>query len=344
MKKHALKIIVVVLIAACGAGTAFAIDAVMLHGGAMGSRIELGMSEQELADTVGAPDILKGNGSCYQYRLFDVSIMLDEQRRIAEIYAGRNFAGVIIKGDGTQVTITTDPVDTNNGDETPMEAVFRQFGEPLQTLRRTYAPSADITGVVTRETEYAPAAPAGAVQDLPLEYRGERVLYELYNRDGVLKYKYVLDHEGIAFWFDADKTPYATVVYHTTPPALPAQEPEAPLTVYFDFDRDAVKTDYAEALDALAQRMRDNHSLCIYLEGHADEKGTDPYNDELSMRRARAVHDALVSRDAPAAQMRIAAFGRRQPAAANRTADGRDNPEGRALNRRVMISQKICGH
>ncbi len=345
MNTNALKMIAAIAVAACFPGSALAVDTVILRGGAMHFRVSLGMSEQEMADTVGAPDILKSAGACYQYRIFDVSIMLDEERRVKEIYAGRNFSGAIIRDDGSGVSFAAGAIESGDEDQEPLELIFATFGEPLKRVRQAYAPSTDITGAVTGETESSSSAAVGAARDLPLEYRGDRVLYELYNTDGVLKYKYVLDKEGIAFWLDAEKKPYATVVFRTAPPAVPAPAPAAPPvfpTVYFDFDKDVLKAEYENVLAEQAQRIQADAALCVAIDGHADEKGTDPYNDDLSMRRARRVLDFLASRGAPAARMRLAAFGERVPAASNRTPEGKDCPEGRALNRRVTIIAVSC--
>jgi len=343
MNSKTLSMIAVVIAAACCfSGSALAVDSVILRGGEMAFQVSLGMSEQELVREIGAPDILKNNGTCYQYRLFDASIMLDDERRVEEIYAGRNFAGAVIRDDGSEVSLAADAW----AQEPPIEYIFREFGEPIEVLRRAYAPSTDLAGAVTRETEDVPSSAPEAAKELPAEYRGDRVLYQLYNGPGVIKYKYVLDKSGIAFWLDADKTPYATVIYRPAPveqpAAAPAEEPEPPLIVYFDFDRDVIKTDYVGLLEAQAQRLQDNADLCAVIEGHADEKGTGPYNDELSMRRARTVIDFLSTRGVSAERMTAAAFGERVPAAANRTPDGRDNPEGRALNRRVLITTIEC--
>lgn len=344
MKKTLIVIAVIVCAAFC-TGSALALDSVVLRGGDMQFRVSLGMSEQELADAVGAPDILKNNGSCYQYRVFDVSITLDNERRVKEIYTGRNFSGAIVKDDGSEVSIVQDNADSDDDEKTPLGHIFKEFGEPLETVRRAYAPSTDITGAVTRETENEPSSARAATKALPFEYRGDRVLYELYNGPGVVKYKYSLDKSGIAFWLDADKQPYATVVYRTPPPTITVEvPPEKPLIVYFDFDRDAIKDEYVAALDKQAGRLRDEAGLCVSIDGHADEKGTDPYNDGLSMRRARSVLNFLAARNVPSERMKIVAFGERTPAAANRTPEGLDNPEGRALNRRVRIHTVACGN
>jgi outer membrane protein OmpA-like peptidoglycan-associated protein len=77
----------------------------------------------------------------------------------------------------------------------------------------------------------------------------------------------------------------------------------------------------------------------IEILGHTDNIGTPQYNQTLSEKRAQAVRHYLIKAGGvdPA---RITAKGFRDlyPVALNRTPDGRDNPEGRALNRRVEIN------
>jgi len=70
--------------------------------------------------------------------------------------------------------------------------------------------------------------------------------------------------------------------------------------------------------------------------GHTDSIGSDAYNQRLSERRAGAVKAYLVSKGIEANRVYTEGKGERQPVAENRI-NGRDNPEGRAKNRRVEI-------
>ena len=82
-------------------------------------------------------------------------------------------------------------------------------------------------------------------------------------------------------------------------------------------------------------RRRDPERLVV--EGHTDDKGSPAYNLQLSRRRADAVRRVLLAQlggDAPA--MRTVGRGEAEPVANNRT-NGRDDPRGRARNRRVEI-------
>ena len=108
--------------------------------------------------------------------------------------------------------------------------------------------------------------------------------------------------------------------------------------VLFEFDR-ADLTDAANAkIAAVAEivvRLAPERNLSV--EGHTDAVGDEEYNLELSLRRAIAVSDALQAGGVAAERLRTVGHGERFPVAENRTPDGRDDPAGRAANRRVEV-------
>ncbi|MBA2529520.1 MAG: OmpA family protein [Euzebyales bacterium] len=73
------------------------------------------------------------------------------------------------------------------------------------------------------------------------------------------------------------------------------------------------------------------------VEGHTDARGDAAYNQRLSVDRARAVTRFLAPRVGDV-RFRVRGRGERDPIAPNLTRDGRDNPAGRNLNRRVEIT------
>jgi OmpA-OmpF porin, OOP family len=76
----------------------------------------------------------------------------------------------------------------------------------------------------------------------------------------------------------------------------------------------------------------------VKLEGHTDGTGTEEYNQKLSERRAEAVSQYLIKEGAVnEAMISSTGYGKLRPIAPNKTADGKDNPEGRAENRRVEV-------
>jgi outer membrane protein OmpA-like peptidoglycan-associated protein len=85
-------------------------------------------------------------------------------------------------------------------------------------------------------------------------------------------------------------------------------------------------------LKEIAQAMTDNPDWKLTVEGHTDNIGGNPYNLELSERRAAAVKQTLVSQyNIGADRLLTGGFGASRPIATN------DTLEGRARNRRVEL-------
>ena len=99
----------------------------------------------------------------------------------------------------------------------------------------------------------------------------------------------------------------------------------------FDVGRASVKPQLGTVLDKFAQSMRDHSATQIAIVGHTDSTGSDAINNPLSVDRAAATRDYLVSRGVPAARIAIDGRGSREPIASN------DNERGRSENRRVEI-------
>lgn len=90
----------------------------------------------------------------------------------------------------------------------------------------------------------------------------------------------------------------------------------------------AARSKVAEVATALKQGNSDSH---VVIEGHTDSVGSPERNEELSLARAGAVRDTLVSRGVSAERISVAGFGSQRPVADN------GSQEGRANNRRVEI-------
>jgi OmpA-OmpF porin, OOP family len=130
------------------------------------------------------------------------------------------------------------------------------------------------------------------------------------------------------------------------PPICPAPEPKPAarvidrLTIHvnFDFDKsDITKADVAELKKAIDFLWK-YPGAKVKVEGHTDSKGTEEYNQKLSERRAEAVRQYLIKEGAVGKTMISATgYGELRPIAPNKKKDGKDNPEGRAENRRVEI-------
>jgi outer membrane protein OmpA-like peptidoglycan-associated protein len=69
----------------------------------------------------------------------------------------------------------------------------------------------------------------------------------------------------------------------------------------------------------------------LIIEGHTDSRGSDAFNQDLSLRRATSVRDYLVSRNVTAERIQVQGLGKTRPIGDNATV------EGRGMNRRVEI-------
>jgi OOP family OmpA-OmpF porin len=107
-----------------------------------------------------------------------------------------------------------------------------------------------------------------------------------------------------------------------------------PAGILFDFDKATLRPEAAPVLAAVAEALAGQTST-VEVNGHTDAVGDDAYNQDLSERRAQAVIAGLQS-DGVSTPLRPQGFGETQPVAPN-TLDGKDNPTGRQLNRRVEI-------
>ena len=108
--------------------------------------------------------------------------------------------------------------------------------------------------------------------------------------------------------------------------------------VLFDYDKTVLKPEAEQALKKVAVVLSQFPESNVTVEGYTDSKGTKATNMQLSRERAQAVKDWLVKNGGVAApNITTKGFGEQYPIAANKNADGSDNPLGRALNRRVSI-------
>lgn len=111
-----------------------------------------------------------------------------------------------------------------------------------------------------------------------------------------------------------------------------------PADVLFDFDKAEIRPRAESTMHEIAEMVRARARGPVVIKGYTDALGKDAYNQALSERRANAVKAWLAKREGlVAVAFRPQGFGARDPVAPNRSADGSDNPEGRQLNRRVVI-------
>ena len=102
-----------------------------------------------------------------------------------------------------------------------------------------------------------------------------------------------------------------------------------PELVLFDFNKYEVKNKVKGSLNTLAKALEENPDIRIKIDGYTDFIGSEGYNLELSVKRAKAIKNYLVDRGVKSSNISIEGYGKQNPIANNATA------AGRAKNRRV---------
>lgn len=111
--------------------------------------------------------------------------------------------------------------------------------------------------------------------------------------------------------------------------------------VLFDFDKADILPKAQDALRQAAGVIKEKGKGTVRIEGHTDSKGSDPYNQKLSERRAAAVKAWFIDKEGVRnVEFSTTGFGAKQPKAPNKKPDGSDDPDGRQKNRRVEIILK----
>lgn len=107
------------------------------------------------------------------------------------------------------------------------------------------------------------------------------------------------------------------------------------IVVLFDYDQTTIKKNAKRELDLLYNFMKQYPQIKFQIKGYTDSRGTDVYNQKLSQKRARGVYTYLTEKGIKRTRLQYKGYGATDPIAPNVKIDNTDNPEGRALNRRV---------
>jgi len=101
--------------------------------------------------------------------------------------------------------------------------------------------------------------------------------------------------------------------------------------VNFAYDSSQIDASSVRILDEAVTALNEANSVRIRIVGHTDSRGSEEYNQSLSVRRANAVRDYFVSKGISAARLSTSGEGESRPVASNNTDDGRFQ------NRRVEL-------
>lgn len=105
-----------------------------------------------------------------------------------------------------------------------------------------------------------------------------------------------------------------------------------PDNITFGFDSSQLQSQFYPVLDNVAATLREYNQTIVEVAGHTDSKGTDEYNQALSVRRADSVGNYLMGKGLVRDRFIITGAGESRPVASN------DSESGRAQNRRVEIT------
>jgi outer membrane protein OmpA-like peptidoglycan-associated protein len=107
-------------------------------------------------------------------------------------------------------------------------------------------------------------------------------------------------------------------------------------SVLFEFDESTLTGGAKDTLGVAVRFLKEHADVRVEIQGNTDSKGSDDYNMALGDRRAESVKAYLATQGISADRVTTKTFGESQPVADNEV-NGKDNPPGRALNRRVLI-------
>ncbi|WCT10239.1 OmpA family protein [Mucilaginibacter jinjuensis] len=108
--------------------------------------------------------------------------------------------------------------------------------------------------------------------------------------------------------------------------------------ILYDFGKSTLRPESETELNGVVTILKDNPKFKIELSSHTDSIGSDAYNDKLSQDRAQSCVDYIISKGIEDTRVFAKGYGKTKPIAPNSLPDGKDNPDGRQLNRRTEFT------
>jgi len=98
---------------------------------------------------------------------------------------------------------------------------------------------------------------------------------------------------------------------------------------YFNYNSSDLRPQVIQQLKKLAQEMQENPGITLKLEGHTCDKGTEDYNQQLSIKRSESVKEFLIQQGVDAKRIISNGYGESKPVNSNM------NENERQKNRRT---------
>lgn len=123
------------------------------------------------------------------------------------------------------------------------------------------------------------------------------------------------------------------------PAASPAEALKVP-TILFDAGSTTLSLHARQQIQQLADALKkpERTNTKVVVTGYTDATGNAHANYRVGLERALAVAQELVFDGIARERLIVRSSGEQHPIAPNTYPDGRDNPEGRARNRRVELT------
>jgi OOP family OmpA-OmpF porin len=159
---------------------------------------------------------------------------------------------------------------------------------------------------------------------LKVTKNGQEVWAQVNGGGNGMYFVYIIEKEAMKQEVVADASSFANSIKESGKVAL--------YGIYFDTGKSTLKPESQSTLKEISKLLTNDPSLKLYVVGHTDNVGMYDSNMKLSMDRAMAVVNALVSQfSVSAARLKACGDGPTAPVATN------DTEEGKALNRRVEL-------
>ncbi len=102
--------------------------------------------------------------------------------------------------------------------------------------------------------------------------------------------------------------------------------------IYFDYGKYELKENSFKIIDKIAEQMKNDGNIILNINGYTDNKGSESFNQELSVKRSNAVREYLISKGIDGSKLIITGRGEYDPVNDNSTDIKRNE------NRRVEFS------
>ncbi len=110
--------------------------------------------------------------------------------------------------------------------------------------------------------------------------------------------------------------------------------------IFYEFNKATLRPESKEGLDKLIAMLNDNPNVTIELSAHADRKGSEEYNQNLSQKRAQSVVDYLIKGGIDKERLTAMGYGKTKPqTVSKKVAEKYDFlPEGQILNEEFITT------